>query len=239
MDEVIKREEASIIAKELKHCQLNLKKGNIFSCLVCFEGVLKKMLGTNMLPSDSKQLNEDINSFQHDLASSKTFKDVYGPVTFRDNEIATTLDFMQQLIEIKNEETRALLEAATGGDTGGDTALAAKVQQIKVLIEQGDYTDAQEMIADNEEIMDVLLGEYNAAGIEFRQAGQYDEAIIAFRKALVVLPNDEGLYYNIARAFIGKKAWKDAAEEINAALKINPEFAEGIKLLNFIRESGG
>jgi len=235
MDEVIKREDASIIAKELQDCQRHLKKGNIFSCLVCFEGVLKKMLGTKMLPSDSKQLHQDINTFQHDLATSKTFKDVYGPVTFRDDDIATALDFMKQLIEIKDEETRALLAEDTAADKMG-SAFASQVQQIKVLIEKGDYADAQEIIADNEEIISLLVDEYNSAGIALRQSGHYDEAIIAFRKAAVVLPNDEGLYYNIARAYIGKQAWADAADAIGASLNINANFSEGIKLLKHIRE---
>lgn len=238
MDEVIKREEASTIAKELSDCQRHLKKGNIFSCLVCFEGVLKKMLSTKMLPSDSKQLNRDINIFQHDLADSKTFRDVYGPVTFRDDDIPTALDFMKQLIEIKDEETRALLAEAPAGDLMEKGAVVSQVQQIKVLIEKGDYADAQEMIAGDEEIIGLLVDEYNSTGIALRQSGHYDEAIIAFRKAVVVLPNDEGLYYNIARAYVGKKTWQEAAEAIGSSLKINANFTEGIKLFKYIRENG-
>jgi tetratricopeptide (TPR) repeat protein len=239
MDEVIKREEASTIAKELSDCERHLRKGNIFSCLVCFEGVLKKMLSTKMLPGDSKQLNQDINTFQHDLADSKIFKDVYGPVTFRDDDIPTALDFMKQLIEIKDEETRALLAGESDADTLGNAAVVSQVQQIKVLIEKGDYADAQEMIAGDEEIISLLVDEYNSTGIALRQSGHYDEAIIAFRKAVVVLPNDEGLYYNIARAYVGKKTWQEAAETIGSSLKINANFTEGIKLLKYIRENGG
>jgi tetratricopeptide (TPR) repeat protein len=239
MDEVIKREEASTIAKELSDCQRHLKKGNIFSCLVCFEGVLKKMLSTKMLPGDSKQLNRDINIFQHDLADSKTFRDVYGPVTFREDDIPTALDFMKQLIEIKDEETRALLAEAPAGDLMEKGTVVSQVQQIKVLIEKGDYADAQEMIAGDEEIISLLVDEYNSTGIALRQSGHYDEAITAFRKAVVVLPNDEGLYYNIARAYVGKKTWQEAAETIGSSLNINANFTEGIKLLKYIRENGG
>jgi tetratricopeptide (TPR) repeat protein len=239
MDEVIKREEASIIARELKDCQRHLKKGNIFSCLVCFEGVLKKMLSTKMLPGDSKQLNKDINSFQHDLAASKTFRDVYGPVTFRDDDIATALDFMKQLIEIKDEETRALLSDEPKAETTGEEGGLSKIQQIKVLIEKGDHAAAQELFAGNEDIISLLVDEYNAAGIEHRRAGRHEEAIKEFRKALVVLPLDEGLYYNLARIFIDKGAWTEAAETIGAGLKVNHDFTEGIKLLKYIRENGG
>jgi len=238
MAEMIKREEASIIARELKACQQHLKKSNIFSCLVCFQEVLKKMLVTKMLPSDSKQLNNDINIFQHDLAASNVFRDVYGPVTFRDDDIETALDFMKQLIEIKNEETQALLAEETDRSTAAETDDLNQIQQIKVLIEKGDYAAAQELFADQEEIISLLIDEYNAAGIEHRRAGRYEEAIREFKKALVVLPLDEGLYYNLARTLIDKGAWREAAETIGGGLKINPDFTEGIKLLKYIREHG-
>ena len=239
MDEVIKREEASSIAKELSDCQRHLKKGNIFSCLVCFEGVLKKMLSTKMLPTDSKQLNKDINVFQHDLAASKIFKDVYGPVTFRDDDIATALDFMKQLIELKDEETRTLLAAEPSAAAAAGEGGLSNTQQIKVLIEKGDYAAAQELFIDQEELISQLVDEYNTAGIEHRRAGRHEEAIREFRKALVVLPRDEGLYYNLARTMIDRKAWKEAAETIGAGLKVNPDFTEGIKMLKYIRENGG
>ena len=235
---MIKREEASIIARELKACQQHLKKSNIFSCLVCFQEVLKKMLVTKMLPSDSKQLNNDINVFQHDLADSKVFRDVYGPVTFRDDDIATALDFMKQLIEIKDEETRALLAETSAWEATAGTDNINQLQQIKVLIEKGDYAAAQELIADQEEIISLLIDEYNAAGIAHRRAGRHEEAIREFNKALVVLPRDEGLYYNLARTFIDKGAWREAAETIGDGLKVNPDFIEGIKLLKYIREHG-
>ncbi len=238
MAETIRREEASIIARELLACQRHLKKNNIFSCLVCFQEVLKKMLVTKMLPSDSAQLNKDINIFQHDLAASNVFRDVYGPVTFRDDDIPTALDFMKQLIEIKNEETQALLTEEADRSMAAETDDLNQIQQIKVLIEKGDYAAAQELFADKEEIISLLIDEYNTAGIEHRRAGRYEEAIRDFRRALVILPHDEGLYYNLARTFIDKGAWKEAAETIGGGLKINPDFTEGIKLLKYIREKG-
>jgi len=113
-----------------------------------------------------------------------------------------------------------------------------QIRQIKVLIEKGDYAGAQELIADQEEIISLLIEEYNAAGIKHRRAGRYEEAIREFRKAPVVLPRDEGLYYNLARTFIDKGAWKEAAETIDEGMKVNPDFTESIKLLKYIREHG-
>ena len=55
---------------------------------------------------------------------------------------------------------------------------------------------------------------------------------------LAISPQDEGLYYNIARVYVCKKEWKTASEMMQSALMINPEFEEGIRLLEYIRETG-
>jgi len=186
-----------------------------------------------------------INMFQKDLSSSKIFRDVYGPVTFRDNDIAPALALMQQLIEVKEDEIKELLAAKEAAQTKPNGTsnradiIAIQVKQIKIFIEQGDYATAQEMLVNREDLVSILVDDYNAAGIEHRRAGRYDEALNEFKKSLVVTPQDEGLYYNIARVHIAKKEWKRAAETINESLKINREFDEGIKLLKYIRETGG
>ena len=52
-----------------------------------------------MLPDDEKQLHHDINTFQDDLSASRAFRHLYGPVTFKDGDFETSLDFMKQLTE--------------------------------------------------------------------------------------------------------------------------------------------
>jgi tetratricopeptide (TPR) repeat protein len=110
---------------------------------------------------------------------------------------------------------------------------------LKILIEKGDFATAQDMLQHREDLISILVDDYNGAGIEHRRAGRFDDALREFKKILVVNPQDEGLYYNITRVYIAKKEWKTAAETINEGLKINPEFGEGIKLLKYIRETGG
>ena len=99
-----------------------------------------------MLPADEKELNKIINEFQEQLANSRTFRDVYGPVTFRDNDIETALDFMNQLIMIKEEEIHQSLEIS---ETEEETlakqfaSLQEKLEKIKTLISIGDHALAQ------------------------------------------------------------------------------------------------
>ena len=102
------------------------------------------------------------------------------------------------------------------------------------LIDEGDYTQAKELIADNDILVTFIVQSYNRSGIRLRKEGNYDAAIEEFRKALTILPDDEGLHYNIARVQVEKKEWKHAEASIQEALKINPLFKEGNDLLKHI-----
>lgn len=244
MAEAIKREDASNIATRLNDCKNSLQRGNIFSCLIAFKEALEKMNSTRMLPADEKALQKEINTFQRNLSSSALFKDTYGPVTFRDNDNAPTLALMRQLVEIKEEEIHELMAKREESPTGdaGEAPTAPehtdRLREVRILIEKGDLATAREILQDHEEMVLILVDEYNSAGIEHRRAGRTDEALSEFKKALAIYPEDEGLFYNIARVYVAKKEWKAAAETIQEGLQVNPHFTEGIKLLKYIRETG-
>jgi tetratricopeptide (TPR) repeat protein len=240
MSEVIKREETAIIFKKLDECRRHMNKGNIFSCLISFREALRKMKGTLMLPADEKELNKIINEFQEQLSHSKTFLDVYGPVTFRDNDIDTAQDFMNQLIMIKEEEIHQSLETnELDADVSAQqfATLEERLEKIKVLINIGDHASAQELIGDDDEIISQLIDFYNNEGITFRRNNDSERALQEFKKALVVYKKDEGIYYNLARAHVERNEWKRAEEEILSGLNINPDFPEGKILLEHIRQN--
>ena len=231
---VIKREVVGIITKSLNDCNYMLQRRNLYSAIVKFREALEKMQHTPMLPADEKQLNAMVNSFQEKLSSSRVFYESYGPVTFRDNDIATAADFMRQLMEIKEDEIREEMEKSKGSDNDVDGKLLARANEVRIVIERGDYADAREMIGDDEELLEYIVSLYNEKGIEARKAGQYDIAISEFRKIVSLCPEDEGLYYNLARVYLEKKEWDSAEETISESLKINEAFTEGLKMLAYI-----
>ena len=102
------------------------------------------------------------------------------------------------------------------------------------IIDQGEYAQARELIADNDLLVTFIVQTYNRNGIHFRKEGAYDRAIAELEKALAILPDDEGLHYNMARALVEKKDWNHAKASIQEALKINPSFKEGNDLLKYI-----
>lgn len=71
---------------------------------------------------------------------------------------------------------------------------------------------------------------FNTLGVTLRKQGDYPGAIHAYRQALELTPNDENIYFNMAKAlyFMGKL--DEASKEIAMSLKMNPEFREADKL---------
>jgi tetratricopeptide (TPR) repeat protein len=82
-----------------------------------------------------------------------------------------------------------------------------------------------------------LMESYNTSGIQSRKEKDFDKAIMTFKKALFVRPEDEGLYYNMSRSYIEAGDWKSAKNAMEEALKTSPDFQEGIQLLSFINEN--
>ena len=233
----IKREEIPKIIKQLHECKAKIKQGNVHTCLVYFKSVLEKTLNTQMLPSDEKVLLEEVNSFQLTLSESKDFKEIFGPVSFHAKDLSSTLEFVKQLISVGDERVRDNVDLSQKSDVSVQDAakdMKAEAQRIMNIIDEGEYAQARELIADNDLLTTFIVQTYNSNGIRFRKEGDYDKAIGEFEKALAILPDDEGLYYNIARVQVERKDWKLAESSLREALKINPLFKEGNDLLQYI-----
>jgi len=238
MKESIKREDAGRITAKLHECRVHIQKDNVYSCLLAFRDVIEKMQTTKMLPADKKLLQKDINAFQQELSSSKPFRQLYGPVTFKDDDLDTAFDFMKQLIQIKEEEIMAAMEKSKEEEdaAASQETLQQRIDKIMVFVERGDYESGRKMAEKDEEAADILIDTYNTAGIQMRQEQDFEKAVTAFKKALSIRPDDEGLYYNLSRVHIESRDWNAAKSAMEEGLKINPDFQEGTRLLIFVNK---
>ncbi|MCL2670265.1 MAG: tetratricopeptide repeat protein, partial [Syntrophaceae bacterium] len=183
-------------------------------------------------------LRKEINAFQSDLTGSRSFFLLYGPVTFKDDDEETTLDFIRQLIQIKEDEMAEALEQQqqeVAAKVSGD--LQERVSGIMALVEKGEFSTARDETAKDDEAADALIELYNDMGIQYRKEKKYDKAVAAFKKAIFIRPEDEGLYYNMARAYIEATDWKSAKNTMEEVLQIQPEFSEGRRLLQLIDQN--
>ena len=71
---------------------------------------------------------------------------------------------------------------------------------------------------------------FNSLGVTLRKQGDYPGALHAYKQALELTPNDENIYFNMAKAeyFMGRL--EKASEDVIMSLKMNPEFREANKL---------
>jgi len=180
MSHAIKRENTAIILKKIDECRLHLKKENIYSCLLCFQAVLQMTLKTKMLPGDEREIMKAINEFQQHLSSSPAFGAYYGPVSFHDNAVSTSLDFVEQLILINEEELRQKMgpldnkvpgaapaqegPAAAAPPDNSDRQREDRVRKAGLLLDQGEYGMAKELLSDDEESTSMLLQIANNLG---------------------------------------------------------------------------
>ncbi|GAB7081263.1 tetratricopeptide repeat protein [Megalodesulfovibrio paquesii] len=67
---------------------------------------------------------------------------------------------------------------------------------------------------------------FNTLGVKLRKAGNVFGAIRAYKQALELTPNDENIYYNLAKAYYFSKEMDHALDWVIQALQINPDFQE-------------
>lgn len=219
----------------------SLQEGNIFSSIIALRDILEAFLGMKNIPrNEKKYLVNDINKFQLSLSSSREFNDLYGKVQFRDSDFVTSHDFIRQLIEIKESEITDILLNTDAAESLKLNHLSKEDQKtmklMVALVERGETYTLRELVAGHDDLGSLVLSFYNETGISSRETGDFDQAIIRYKKALSVSPNDENLFYNLARAYIEKGQKTDAEIAIGQAMLINPAFEEGARLEKYIKK---
>ncbi|MDD2671585.1 MAG: tetratricopeptide repeat protein, partial [Syntrophales bacterium] len=220
---------ASTSQKKLVDSRRFLRQKNIQGCLVTFKQALEAMSAGKILPPDRKKLNAEIKSLVDELQTNEAFKNIFGPVTFSSSANSDViLSFIRQLIEVNTErlkndllekplppeavagreETRAAKreeEAAVESreEDPQDTLQKAAEDAIR-LVEQGKYREAREALQKNELLLERVVNQMNEKGIELRKSQNYSGAISEYKRVLNIYPDDEGIYYNVARAFYEK-----------------------------------
>lgn len=232
---------ATEIMRKLDESRKHLRLSNLFSCIVTFRDVLEAFINaTGIVQADRVKVSSALNDFQHKVTGSHQFKDLYGAVSFRDDDFTTSFEFIGQLIKIKEDEIASVLINKEVGQSLNLDNLSDEERQKTLmmvsLVERGEQMALTQMVAENDELASLVLSYYNENGITYRASKEINRAIQEYKKALFISPDDENLYYNIARAYIETGNKKRAEESIRMAMKLNPKFHEGLKLQKHISQ---
>ena len=239
-------QEASVkIIRKLNEAKRELHGKNVQGCLLQFKSALEIAIADSILPADKKAVQDEVEKLQTEIQNSSAFKEVYGPVTFKGSEFDVTLAFVKELVQASAEE---LFESTALGATDAQEDKKSppedsdnskeenrgRFQAAMEKIDSNQIAEARGIIAGDEGILDQVIDALNDKGISFRNSGNYDGALSCYNAGIELRPNEEGLYYNMARACFEKGDAAAALRSLEAALKINPDFAAGKDLQNFI-----
>ncbi len=120
MADAVRRDDAVQILRKLDESRMHMKKGHLHGCLHLFRDTLERILRTPMIPADEKMVREAVNGLQQDISASRAFLDEFGPVSFRDNDIKTSLDFLRQMLQIQVDELSTSVTTRQDSDDGGE-----------------------------------------------------------------------------------------------------------------------
>ncbi|MDR2302644.1 MAG: tetratricopeptide repeat protein, partial [Deltaproteobacteria bacterium] len=104
----------------------------------------------------------------------------------------------------------------------------------QIHLTQNQDTEAEEILNTVLSLRPNTTNVYNSLGIIYRRQGRFEESVKAYHKAVLVHPEDENIYFNLARAYLELNDPKSASEALKTAIKLNPEFAPARDLLRAV-----
>ncbi len=77
---------------------------------------------------------------------------------------------------------------------------------------------------------------YNLIAIALRKMNKFKEAEQYYLKVSKVLGKDPHLFFNLARLYLDWKRWPNAIKAAEGAIKLDPNFEEAQKLINYVKK---
>ncbi len=119
----------------------------------------------------------------------------------------------------------------------------ANYGMAKLHIEKGEEAEAKEIL-DKLTNIEALFEEenkhvFNEFGIDLRKMKMFDQALDSYRKALEINSQDPILNFNMGRALIDKKQFKEALACMDRALELKDDFPEALKIRQLLRKKLG
>ena len=225
----------------------NMLNGALNAAMANLVKALQTYLDMPMLKKEREVLEQDFFDLQIKIAEHPKFASTYGPVSFRQGEHEMNVDFMLQLIKFGAENIQEQIEQALELLATDRNKEAWNIMldvmnnpdvELQHFITIGDtylkkqmWPEAQEVFARAMARDPESINLLNRMAIAYRKDRKFDEALTTYRKAVMLSPLDEGLYYNVARLFFDMGNRKSGTQALRKALSINPKFERAAKLL--------
>ncbi|WP_028574299.1 tetratricopeptide repeat protein [Desulfonatronovibrio hydrogenovorans] len=213
-----KKEFADLLDKTVYLVNSHPKVREIYPILLTFESGKEKELVEN--------LRELLNAMQNSLADNA--KDTLAELEKRKRE---SLAQARQRLDEKDIDNAQAIFKKLVRDFDKDFEL--KIDITDLLINAQEYQKAIEYLKlaykDNPGSVHI----YNRLGMALRKLGRFEDSEKAYQQAIQIHSKDEYLHFNLGRLYIDAGKLTEARLCAEKALKINPDFDQARKMLNF------
>lgn len=120
-----------------------------------------------------------------------------------------------------------------GGKRGADIGLdfAERLMNVDPILSEKYFRGSIQSSKRAKAVLKPLM--YNRLGLALRKQGRWRDAVAEYEEAEQLAPTDENIQFNMAMAFAEGKQWSQAAERVDKALKINPDFHKGNAIVSY------
>lgn len=253
--------------KKLNSVNTMLKKGKYMAAVQNIHDGLILFLKNPVLKDEREEFEDLIYKATHSLNNDKDLRKLYPLViSYKPGEERALLDAMRELLSELQKVLNDEIQVAAGmkqqavekgqehlDNQEWDEAKNTFDQLVKTYKDDTDlkadiadrylnasrYDDAYQMLDDalNDDPNAIHL--YNRIGMVLRKMNNFETAEKYYLKALSLSKDDEYLHYNVGRLYYDWKKWGKMAQAAQAAVNLNPDFGEAVKMLKFAQKKLG
>ncbi|AGW14981.1 tetratricopeptide repeat protein [Megalodesulfovibrio gigas] len=134
-----------------------------------------------------------------------------------------------QINDLFAEAYKGLAEAYKGkGETAAHARYLQKAAEVYAQLDKLEET--KELFIQILKYENKTPNPFNTLGVKLRRQGDYRGAVHAYRRAIELTPDNEALYFNLARAFLFMGDREQAEKHALQALIMRGEFPEALDL---------
>ena len=133
-----------------------------------------------------------------------------------------------------NKGDTAKAAASFGTAVKSESSKASEIAEE--LLKMGKPELAEQYFRDSLEKSADTIHTYNRLGISLRRQGKWKEAILEYEIAIKIDPKDEGLYFNMAKAYLEGGQLKYAERNFQKALDLNPNLTAAQREIDAIKK---
>lgn len=253
--------------KKLNSVTTMLKKGKYMAAVQNIHDGLILFLKTPVIKDEREEFEALLDKATNSLNNDKDLRQLYPLViSYTPGEERALLDAMRELLQelqkVLNTEVQGMAAMKAAEVEKGqkhldneewDDAKKTFDQLVKTYKDDTDlkadiadrylnasrYDDAYNMLDDALTDDPNAIHLYNRIGMVLRKMNNFETAEKYYLKALTLSKDDEYLHYNVGRLYYDWKKWGKMAKAAQAAVNLNPDFDEAVKMLKFAQKKLG